>query len=274
MSWHLVRGYIFYGLKSVRRFDRYANSRGYTFIHLKAFYATVCALAASASACANSRCAAWDFSSASLASARPSSAMPLTASASSCAILADVAASPAFWSASVSFLTSYSCMALCASSSLVPYSYSPITARATAIIPNRRQCFTHLGWSICDSFSAFILPTGKTVERLSHSARSRPSRRFRLIHATESWITSISSNTTPTATIATDHEDKWEKWSIFPCIESLTGSFDSHRESASDFFNRRLRAIAFGAIIFYALCILEFTIGIKKSINKLFRSKI
>ena len=61
----------------------------------KALDAAVCALAASASACANSRCAAWAFASASLASARAPSAMPLTASASSCAVFADCAASPA-----------------------------------------------------------------------------------------------------------------------------------------------------------------------------------
>ncbi len=117
---------------------------------LKAFDATVCALAASASACATSRCLLEAFASASLASARASSAMPLTASASSCAILADVAASPASFSAAVNFATSYSWMALCASSSLAPHLHSPTTPITTIINPIRRSRFTHLGSSECD----------------------------------------------------------------------------------------------------------------------------
>ena len=69
-------------------------------------------------------------------------------------------------------------------------------------------------------------------------------------------------------TITIDHETKLEKWFALACSGILTKS--SEGESASDRLDRRLRIVAIGAVIFYALCIWEFTIGIKKSINKLF----
>jgi hypothetical protein len=38
--------------------------------------------------------------------------------------------------------------------------------------------------------------------------------------------------------------------------------------------DRWLVAVVVGVVFFYALCILEFTIGIKKSIKKLYKGKI
>jgi hypothetical protein len=83
-----------------------------------------------------------------------------------------------------------------------------------------------------------------------------------------SWIISTPSKATPTATVMFAHPTNLERWSARACNTSLIGS--GVKENMSDWFDRRLRFVAIGALIFYAFCIWEFSIGIKRSINKLF----
>ena len=96
------------------------------------------------------------FSDAAFSRMSSASASVFTASASSWAVLADLAASP-------NKATSYLWMALCESSSLAPYLHSPTTPITTAISPNRRTRFTHLVWSECDSACPLVSPLGKIV---------------------------------------------------------------------------------------------------------------
>lgn len=60
-----------------------------------------------------------------------------------------------------------------------------------------------------------------------------------------------------------DHVTKLEKWSARAWSAALAGSSLGKNEDVSNRLDSRLKVVAIGAIIFYALCILEFTIGIK-----------
>ncbi len=194
--------------------------------------------------------------------------------AAASAVLADFAASPAFWSASVNFAKSYSWTALCASSSLAPHLHSATTPTTTTISPIRVKRLTHLGWSEFDSVLSLTSPAGKTSASSFRTANSFFLSRRRLIHAIASWRSSTPSIATPTATVMFAIPTNLEKWRTDASSAFLVGSSIGESKNMSDWLDRRLQLVAIGAVVLYLFCIWEFTIGIKKSIKKLFRSII
>jgi hypothetical protein len=62
-----------------------------------------------------------------------------------------------------------------------------------------------------------------------------------------------------------------EKWRTDASSAFLVGSSIGESENMSEWLDRRLLCVAIGAAIFYLFCIWEFTIGIKKSIKKLYK---
>jgi hypothetical protein len=174
--------------------------------------------------------------------------------ADSSASLADAAASPAFWSASVNFATSYLWMALCASSNLAPHFHSAISPITTIIKPTLSSRFTHLGSSECNSLSRLHSPAGNTLATSSSSIRSRFVRLFCLAHTAMSWMSSTPSRATPTATVMFAHPTRLEIWSARACSASLIGSAIGESESISNELDGRLLYVVIGAIILYAFC--------------------
>jgi len=69
-----------------------------------------------------------------------------------------------------------------------------------------------------------------------------------------------------------DHITKLEKWSARAWSAALAESALVESEDVSNRLDSRLKVVAIGVIIFYALCIWEFTIGIKESIKTLFKT--
>jgi hypothetical protein len=162
-----------------------------------------------------------------------------TSSASPCAVSADFAALPAFWSASVNFARSYSWTALCASSSLSPHLHSATTPSTTTISPILVDRLTHLGWSEFDSALICASAAGKISASSSWTADSFFLTPRRLLHARASWRSSTPSIATPIATVMFASPTNLEKWRTCASSAFLMGSSIGGSENMSDWLGRR-----------------------------------
>jgi hypothetical protein len=141
------------------------------------------------------------------------------------------------------------------------------------INPKRSNLFVHLSssWSHPGGRN---LPTaslfmGKKWESSSRLDNSFFVKLFLAIHAHASWTNSAPSSATPIATTIVEPVTNFETWSFHASREALIPHAIGDGESVSKRLDRGLVCVAAGAIIFYALLILECTIGIIRTIKNL-----
>jgi len=151
--------------------------------------------------------------------------------------------------ASSNFPTSYSWMALWASSSCCPHLHSPTTPTITKIIPSLLNTFTHVGWSgLARNFLGWSFGLSDINSESSFScAHSLRLRRILFTHAIPSWIGSNNSSMTPIATTPVAKLTRCEASFIALCNPSLVAS-DESQYSASRYLDNLLKYIGIGRL--------------------------
>jgi hypothetical protein len=197
----------------------------------------------------------------------------LTAVSSSCADLADFAASPASTCATVNEAISNLWSALFASSSSAPLIHSPRTPITTKInpipprnFPHPSNFLSHFGWREFSTNS----PAGNILATALRSARCLFLDNFCEMYEPTAWMNSGTSSATPIHTRIVDDVTESEAWCFHTSYAALIGQSPGGTEIISAKLRCGLFRVTVGAIIFYVLLILECTIGIISSIKKLF----
>ena len=179
-----------------------------------------------------------------------------TATNSSCAFWANLAASPAC-------LLSNVCIASVAASNLTSYFHSPATPTATMTSPRNATIFTHVGVRLSGSAPTIVPDTGNSSLSAFRSARSFLRRSNCLVTSMTSWITATPSTTTPITTSLVDHTRRANHFAASSVKARLAASWaeKSIQEQADDFSRFLFHTVVVAAII-HAFCIWEFTIGL------------